>query len=405
MTQNKTYEAFVEAYNNFDSHPLSGETLKKFYVDDFTREFINNIITIIKISKYYKKLLIIGHRGCGKSTILNKVAEELEKDFFIVIFSAADVLNMMDVSTIDILLMTYIQVLKSMKKEAISHFITPFEKMMDFIRQKLKIKEVGIDFLNTISLKLMIESDTRSAIRDGLRTQIEILQRNLSQACRDIYHQIKKDILIVIDDLDKLETKFAEQIFFKDSHLLTLPETKIIFTFPLDTYYNELFIRFKDKYDCQFIPLVNLYDFNGNYQEDSLSKLQKLVFERIDEKLVSATALKNIINKSGGLLRDLIKSMQDACKIAIGNKSNKIDDKIVEQVVSEQVNEYYRLFDFSKYETKAKKIMEIRENKADEKIDNETLMYFLRYLFVLEYRHQNKLWYDVHPYLRETFRS
>lgn len=62
-------------------------------------------------------------------------------------------------------------------------------------------------------------------------------------------------------------------------------------------------------------------------------------------------------------------------------------------------------FDFSKYETKAKKIMQIRENKTDEKIDNETLMYFLRYLFVLEYRHQNKLWYDVHPYLRETFRS
>ena len=40
----------------------------------------------------------------------------------------------------------------------------------------------------------------------------------------------------------------------------------------------------------------------------------------------------------------------------------------LEQVLSQQVNEYYRLFDFSKYEKKAKKIMEIRENKADEKI-------------------------------------
>ena len=32
----------------------------------------------------YRKILIIGHIGCGKSTILNKVAEEL-KDMTIIV--------------------------------------------------------------------------------------------------------------------------------------------------------------------------------------------------------------------------------------------------------------------------------------------------------------------------------
>jgi ABC-type uncharacterized transport system ATPase component len=65
-------------------------------------------------------MLVIGHRGCGKSTILNKVAEELINDFHIVSFSAADTLNMNDVETIDILISIYLQVLDSMSKSKIN---------------------------------------------------------------------------------------------------------------------------------------------------------------------------------------------------------------------------------------------------------------------------------------------
>ena len=46
------------------------------------------------------------------------------------------------------------------------------------------------------------------------------------------------------------------------------------------------------------------------------------------------------------------------------------------------------------------KAKEILRNKKV-KIDNENLMYLLRYLFVLEYRFGDKIWYDVHPCLKE----
>jgi len=100
----ENYDAFVKAYNNFDSQPLSGERMRQFYIDDFTKDSVNEIKTTIQITERFRKMLVIGHRGCGKSTILNKVAEELDNSYHIVSFSAASVLNMMDVETVDILL-------------------------------------------------------------------------------------------------------------------------------------------------------------------------------------------------------------------------------------------------------------------------------------------------------------
>ncbi len=41
-------------------------------------------------------------------------------------------------------------------------------------------------------------------------------------------------------------------------------------------------------------------------------------------------------------------------------------------------------------------------NGYKEKHGNEKLVYFLRHLFVLEYRQGKQLWYDTHPCLKEA---
>jgi hypothetical protein len=40
--------------------------------------------------------------------------------------------------------------------------------------------------------------------------------------------------------------------------------------------------------------------------------------------------------------------------------------------------------------------------KNRQEVDNYTLIYLLRYLFVLEYRYGKKLWYDAHPCMRKA---
>jgi hypothetical protein len=178
-----------------------------------------------------------------------------------------------------------------------------------------------------------------------------------------------------------------------------MPKAKIIFTFPLATYYSAGFVHITDKFTHEFIRLVNLYDIEKNYQESSLAILKKLVLKRIDKKFISDDAMKYLIDSSGGLLRDLIKFMQDACKIAIDRDLSEIDEDISKKVIRDKINEYDRLFDFPKYEIEVKKIIET-QNK--ESVENQILIYLLRYLFVLEYgRKGEQAWYDSHPCLKE----
>ncbi|MCP4349950.1 MAG: AAA family ATPase [Desulfobacterales bacterium] len=397
----ENYDAFVKAFNNFDSRPLSGENLRRFYIDDFTKQSVEKINTTIRISERFKKMLVIGHRGCGKSTILNKVAQDLKDEYHIVSFSAAEVINMVDVETVDILLATYLQVLESVSGDnRFKSLFDKFDEIVKLFKKEINLEATDVKVLGLLSFKFKVEPESRATIRKKLFDRVQELQKNLSDACNQIQEQQKKDVLIIIDDLDKLATKIAEKIFFENFFMLTLPESKIVYTFPLDTYYCDDYIRITDKYDDKFIPLVNLFTSEGEYLEDSHKSLEKVILRRIDEKLVDKDAMKYVIDKSGGLLRDTMKFMQEACSLAIVDKFDVISTEIAESAVNKYINDYYRLFDFSIYAEKVRYIVGTRQ-----KVDNKTLVYLLRHLFVLEYRHGRHgkdIWYDAHPCMKNA---
>ncbi len=402
MAENNIKEAFKNAYNNFDSRPLVGETLRRFYIDDFTKDAVNSIKNTIEMSEKYRKMLVIGHRGCGKSTILNKVAEDLQDKFYVVSFSALDTLNMYDVETIDILICIYLQILASMNENNIQSLLSKFNEVMNSVKEKLKITELGVSLLKTLTFKIQVEKESRKILRQEFKSKIETLNNNISDCIENIkkhYEQENKqlqDVLIIIDDLDKLETKFAEKSFFEDSHLLTMPKVKIVYSFPLETYYSSTFNSFQDRYKCEYISLV-IIDQEKN--SDGIKHLEKLVLKRIDKRYIADDALQEIIISSGGLLRDLIRFMQNACEEANLNNSSIIDKNIAKDIISDTVNDYYRLFDGTKYLSDIQKIIE-QLDKSE--IDDDKLIYLLKKLFVLEYRLKRNLWYDAHPCLKKA---
>ena len=224
-------ETFVKSYNHFDGRPLVGETLRTFYVDDFCKHSVKEIKTTVEISERYRKMLLIGHRGCGKSTILNKVAEELRDKYYVVSFSASEELNMMDVETVDILLAAYLQLLNSLDKNWLVEFLKKDKTISDFIDilnkpLSLNANIKDIELFKSIAFKFKVEDENRAKIRSQLHGQIKELLENINKVCKEIEQQKNKTIVIIIDDLDKLQTDFAEKIFFENQFLLTLPQVK-----------------------------------------------------------------------------------------------------------------------------------------------------------------------------------
>ncbi len=304
---------------------------------------------------------------------------------------------MLDVETVDLLLITYIQLLHSMNENKIPTNFSPFQEMV----KSLHLKEVDIGLLRTVSFKIKVEDETRGIIRSNLRTQIKEIQDNLSKACIDIASHAKKDVLLIIDDLDKLETDFAERIFIKDSYLLTLPMAKIVYTFPLDTYYRESFNTVNEKYEDLLIPIVDLQDKTGAPRAEAFDQLRRVVHKRIDPQYIAGDALKYIIDNSGGLLRDVVKYMQDCCKLAIRKKVDQIDMAIAQRVINKYIADYYRVFDSEKY-GQAVEVLMTSGKKTD--IRKTKLVDLLRYLFIMEYRSpdQEFVWYDLHPCFRKA---
>ena len=125
----------------------------------------------------------------------------------------------------------------------------------------------------------------------------------------------------------------------------------------------------------------------------------KIIHKRINKNLIDDDALALLIEKSGGLVRDLIQFMQDACAIAIEAEKQTIDLEAAEQVFIDHANNYYRLFNFPKYE---KIVAVIQKSNSKVATENPDLIHLLRHLFVLEYRDNGHLWYDLHPCLQEA---
>jgi len=97
----------VEAIRVFDPRePLKGTELNSFYVNrpDNPRTDMMNLLQSMGLHGDHVKILFTGHTGSGKSTELNKLAEDLKNRFFIIPFAAQRSLPIAELTYVDVLL-------------------------------------------------------------------------------------------------------------------------------------------------------------------------------------------------------------------------------------------------------------------------------------------------------------
>jgi hypothetical protein len=100
-------QTLPEVIRAFDPmHPLVGQELQEWYIDrpGNPLERIKIYLQGLALANEPVKLLFTGHVGSGKSTTLNKLAEELKRQFFIVPFDARQSLSIADLTYVDLLL-------------------------------------------------------------------------------------------------------------------------------------------------------------------------------------------------------------------------------------------------------------------------------------------------------------
>ncbi|MGE0087587.1 MAG: hypothetical protein AB7S75_24520 [Desulfococcaceae bacterium] len=223
------------------------------------------------------------------------------------------------------------------------------------------------------------------------------------------------DLLILIDDGDKLEPRAAEKIFLEEFSDLMMPGAGILFTAPLHIFHSPLFSHVKKDIAVETIRPLRISDSAGNPDISSLALLREMVRKRISGVLdgssepaaaevhnlpLTEEALVCLIVQSGGVLRDLNTLIRTGCKIAVSEKKEQMDEKTAGLAVTEMADTFMRFFDFEEYGDTVKKIIRTKNMKGT---GSKTLGYLLKYRFVLEYGSGDEPQQsDAHPWLKEA---
>lgn len=356
------------------------------------------------------KYFFSGHRGCGKSTELNRLAadDEIKNKFFIVKYSVKDVCDVNNLDYIDVLFsigaQLYIQYL-----EAGGKLETGLIKELDGWKNSIIEKEEAVSTSAEVSLeggiktffvsilsKIKVEGTTKETIRKKIEPKLSELIDKINMIIADIEGKEKKKILVLIDDLDKPRLDQAKTIFFNNYTAITLPSCFIVYTVPISIYFTyEQELR-ESKF---FLPNIKLHSRNDKNSIDETGyKLMRLfVSKRMKTELIEPDALNHVIKIGAGVFRESARVMQIAIDRAIEKGRKNIINEDVDRAESELRGDFKRQLTTDDYII-LKEICDKNEMRGIERIGH-----LLHNLSLLEYVN-GEPWCDVHPVIEELLK-
>jgi hypothetical protein len=197
---------------------------------------------------------------------------------------------------------------------------------------------------------------------------------------------------------------------FAESALLAEPACALIYATPIEFYHRPGGSQAKNLFDDHRMlpnppvcsrPAIGV-DWREERQpaEDSLAVMRKIVTRRLEARnlavddVISPDALTLLAQKSGGIMRDLIRYFRDAATIAQISGKARIDDDIAADVIAQHTQELAAQLHHPHREA----IRLVLQQGAltggqSESVEGE----LLRSLRLLSYQGRANFWYDAHP--------
>lgn len=394
----------AQVLNYFDPEGTltTPQELTEWYVPraDSPREAM---ATLLQAVQKPQKLLFTGHRGCGKSTELAKLAQQLQEQFFVVLFSVKDITDIGDIDYADVVLGVAFEIFRQatdpqnkvkVKKALLKEVYAWFQQVTG--EEKKKVAEIGAKLnLDVVSLegKYRTEATTRQSVRQKSQGRLSELQGLLGYLVEDVEQKIGRRVLVMVDDLDKIDLQRAHDVFYLYSSTLTAPRCSIIYTFPIALRNDNDFVQMKQYYTEVFGPLPNfpICRRDGTPDPQGLASLERVITNRARPDLFTPEARKGLVQASGGLPFELVSLARRAATYALVAGASQIDQSTVQRAVLERRIEYQILLGPEQLE----RLAAVHRTKAVKNDAEHRLL--LHTLSVLEYRNGQGVWYDVHP--------
>ncbi|MBE9113375.1 ATP-binding protein [Nodosilinea sp. LEGE 07298] len=361
-----------EAFRLCDVNPLSGQGLKRYYVDLAPvrkTEAIESVNTVLDFQEpgEFCTILFTGHRGCGKSTELQRIRRQWEQDFWVIYLEANEETDTNDAEYTDFYLIVIKQIEFALRQRGL-RFDTRLQKSVeDWFKEITREDErtvetsVSVDaeaslgaeapFLAKLMVKLLAQikgaDKQKTVIRQTLQRDISRLKADVNLLLLDAYKKIRplypKGFLVIFDNLDRVPPRVGDHLFFDYAAQLRELNCTMIYTVPISVLCSPKNIANTFGTDPHIVSMVNIYQLERQrcdlgYTTEGLTQLAKIIRRRVDIDLLfdSYEQVLDLVKASGGHVRQLMQMVRSACQTASTRKHSKIQPEDVEYAVKQQ---------------------------------------------------------------------
>ncbi len=358
------------------------------------------------------KYFFSGHRGCGKSTELNRLEadDEINRKFFVMKYSVKDVCDVNNLDYVDVLFsigaqlyLQYTDKGNELRPELIEALERWKNDIVEQVREEISSFETSIEgglktFFLSVLAKIRAEDTTRKTIRRKIEPRLSELIDKINLITADIEGKERRNVLVLIDDLDKPGLEQAKKIFYDNYTAITQPACAIVYTVPISIFFAQEFTAIRE--NRYFLPNIKLHSKKDRDHEDEkgYGLMKSFIFKRMNEDLIETDALEHAIKMGAGVFRETARIMQIAADGAIENGRNRIIKEDVEKAEREIRSDFKRILKSEDYAT----LKEICKN--NEICGIERIGHLLHNLSVLEYTN-DETWCDIHPTLEELLKT
>lgn len=418
-----------EMLNAFSPEPLKGEQMEEFYCRD-TMEYrmsdkydspMEDIFEGCQ-EEGHNAFLLLGHKGCGKSTELNRLSAALiAKGYPVKTIVCSVDLDMFNIVYSDLFILMGEALLEIAKDcgcavsrdilDAIQHFwdertetsILMKEETTD-IEAGAAAETPGIFQVLKVFAKIKADLKLNEETRKEYRKKISVRSSEWVGLLRGLSGEItektgEKAPVIIFEDLDKLNPEDAWNVFYNYAAVLSGMPFPVIYTFPIGLSYDTRFAAMEGYFTPKTLPMIKIETIDGRPYDEGIAVIREIVAKRADLTLFEEGILNSLIRYSGGSLRDLFHMINSSAKRAERRNSGSISVEDAERALEEVKTSLTRRIEQKDYAF----LSNIYHGNKEQIEDKQMLLKMLQASVVFEYN--GKRWHNLHPLVAQFLKE
>ena len=412
----------------FESIPLEVQDLSEFYAETMesrTGDASASPLDIIKehclkVRPRNAAHLLLGHKGCGKSTELNKLKERLQiVGYTVETVHCRDIIGIEGGTPWDIMILITDGLLNIADKKGIKldkGLVDDIKRMLETTEVQVTERSIGVSagagaqigvslpLRPVINLLAAIKGDAAASYerRDTIHTQVQRRASDWKRLIDQISDEITKGLknkrpILIFEDLDKM-TDLQKALSIFTYQTLAQMNFPIIYTCPIELYYRPEFTPLGGYYRTQKkLPMIKINKLDGTPCTEGQKTILGIILKRADEELFEQEALLLIIEKTGGVLRNVFQMIIDAGGRARRRGATKIEMQDANAALKGLKTDLKSRIEEKDYAPLADIYND--QKKRRQITDREFLLKMLQASVLLEYNGEG--WHDLHPLIAD----